>query len=144
MLTLVRIRFLIQLFPLLRIQIQYSKNMRIRIRIPNTVFKYLIVQEGEEYLHWMVGNIRGSDLATGDLLCEYLQPFPPSGTGYHRYAFVLYKQEARIDFAKEKRAQGQPLVFFSFPFTLSVRAEKNEKKIALHFKQFFGAASDGL
>jgi phosphatidylethanolamine-binding protein (PEBP) family uncharacterized protein len=77
--------------------------------------KYLNhVQEGEEYLHWMVGNIRGSDLSTGDLLCEYLQPFPPSGTGYHRYAFVLYKQEARIDFAKEKRTQEQPLAVFSF------------------------------
>jgi phosphatidylethanolamine-binding protein (PEBP) family uncharacterized protein len=62
----------------------------------------------------MVGNIRGSDLSTGDLLCEYLQPFPPSGTGYHRYAFVLYKQEARIDFAKEKRTQEQSLVVFSF------------------------------
>jgi large subunit ribosomal protein L38 len=48
--------------------------------------------ESSEYLHWMVGNIKGDDLATGTLLCEYMQPFPPFGTGYHRYVFVLYKQ----------------------------------------------------
>ena len=26
-----------------------------------------------------------------------MQPFPPQGTGFHRFAFVLYKQEAPID-----------------------------------------------
>jgi large subunit ribosomal protein L38 len=55
----------------------------------------------------MVGNIHGSDLTSGDRLCDYLPPFPPFGTGYHRYAFVLYKQEARIDFSKEQRSQAR-------------------------------------
>ena len=48
--------------------------------------------ESSEYLHWMVGNIKGSDIASGQTVCDYLQPFPPKGTGYHRYIFVLYKQ----------------------------------------------------
>ena len=59
--------------------------------------------EGQEYLHWMVGNIKGADMASGDTLCRYLQPFPPYGTGYHRFAFVLYRQEQEIDFSCESR-----------------------------------------
>ena len=57
--------------------------------------------EHDQYLHWMVANIRGSDLSSGQEICKYLQPFPPYGTGYHRYSFVLYRQEQQIDFAGE-------------------------------------------
>eukprot|EP00092_Neocalanus_flemingeri_P010114 GFUD01010898.1.p1 GENE.GFUD01010898.1~~GFUD01010898.1.p1 ORF type:complete len:470 (-),score=120.69 GFUD01010898.1:61-1470(-) len=64
-----------------------------------------LVTEGQEYLHWMVGNIRGTDLGSGDTLCNYLQPFPPFGTGYHRFAFVLYRQEGEIDFGSESREE---------------------------------------
>ena len=54
-------------------------------------------EDEAEYLHWMVANISGqggvADLATsGDTICPYLQPFPPYGTGFHRFVFVLYKQ----------------------------------------------------
>lgn len=48
--------------------------------------------DNKEYLHWMVANIRGEDIASGETLCDYLQPFPAYGTGYHRYIFVLYRQ----------------------------------------------------
>jgi len=54
-------------------------------------------EENQEYVHWMVANIKGSDLSSGQELFNYLQPFPPHGTGYHRYAFVLYKQDQHID-----------------------------------------------
>ena len=56
--------------------------------------------DSDQYLHWMVTNIRGGDVASGDVVCEYLQPFPAFGTGYHRYSFVLFKQEAVIDVTK--------------------------------------------
>ena len=54
-------------------------------------------EDEAEYLHWMVANISGqggvADLTTsGDTICPYLQPFPPYGTGFHRFVFVLYKQ----------------------------------------------------
>lgn len=52
--------------------------------------------ESKEYLHWMVANIKGSDISSGEELCNYLQPFPPFGTGYFRYIFVLYKQVWRL------------------------------------------------
>jgi len=56
-----------------------------------------LTEENQEYVHWMVANIKGSDISSGQQLFNYLQPFPPHGTGYHRYAFVLYKQEQHID-----------------------------------------------
>ena len=40
--------------------------------------------ETDQYLHWMLTNIKGSDLASGHLNCSYCQPFPAFGTGYHR------------------------------------------------------------
>eukprot|EP00727_Mastigamoeba_balamuthi_P004779 m51a1_g143 hypothetical protein (790) ;mRNA; r:458392-463570 len=50
-----------------------------------------------EWLHWIVYNIPGSDLAKGEVATSYMGPSPPKGTGKHRYVFVLYKQSARIE-----------------------------------------------
>lgn len=58
-----------------------------------------------ECLHWFVGNIVEGDISSGEVLCDYLQPFPPRGTGYHRMVFVLYKQHQRIDFSKYRKEQ---------------------------------------
>ncbi|XP_071172265.1 large ribosomal subunit protein mL38-like isoform X2 [Mytilus edulis] len=58
-----------------------------------------------EYLHWLIGNIPGNDLNKGEELCNYLPPFPVHGTGYHRYVFVLYKQNRKIDFSKDRRPE---------------------------------------
>eukprot|EP00088_Acartia_fossae_P053021 TRINITY_DN6016_c0_g1_i2.p1 TRINITY_DN6016_c0_g1~~TRINITY_DN6016_c0_g1_i2.p1 ORF type:complete len:480 (-),score=84.01 TRINITY_DN6016_c0_g1_i2:110-1549(-) len=58
-----------------------------------------LTEENQEYVHWLVGNIKGSDLTSGQELFNYMQPFPPFGTGYHRFAFVLYKQEGIMDFS---------------------------------------------
>ncbi|KAL3273753.1 hypothetical protein HHI36_015181 [Cryptolaemus montrouzieri] len=54
----------------------------------------------KEYIHWFVGNIPGQNIEKGETIVNYLQPFPPKGTGYHRFVFVLYKQERRLDFSK--------------------------------------------
>ncbi|XP_074644133.1 large ribosomal subunit protein mL38-like [Tubulanus polymorphus] len=61
--------------------------------------------QDKEYIHWFIGNIPGSDVSKGEVICDYLQPIPARGTGFHRYVFVLYKQEKKIDFSKEKRPQ---------------------------------------
>lgn len=52
----------------------------------------------KEYVHWLVANIPGNSVEKGDTIVEYLQPFPLKGTGYHRYAFVLYKQEKNVTY----------------------------------------------
>ncbi|XP_050070016.1 39S ribosomal protein L38, mitochondrial [Anopheles maculipalpis] len=59
----------------------------------------------KEYCHWFVGNIPNGDISKGEELISYLQPFPPKGTGYHRHIFVLYKQNARIDFSQYRRTE---------------------------------------
>ncbi|KAF6214290.1 hypothetical protein GE061_009030 [Apolygus lucorum] len=52
-----------------------------------------------ERIHWMVANIKGSDVACGEEICQHIQPLPFEGLGYLRYIFVLYKQEGKIDYA---------------------------------------------
>ncbi|XP_072312490.1 large ribosomal subunit protein mL38 [Eucyclogobius newberryi] len=56
-----------------------------------------------EYVHWMVGNVPAGAVQSGDELCHYLPPFPPRGTGFHRYIFVLFKQSGPIDFREDVR-----------------------------------------
>lgn len=51
-----------------------------------------------EVKHWLVGNILGNDLSTGDVMAEYVGSGPPKGSGLHRYVFLLYKQNGRLEF----------------------------------------------
>jgi len=46
----------------------------------------------KEVLHWMVTNISGSDLSSGQVLCNYLPPLPMKHGGGHRYVFILFEQ----------------------------------------------------
>jgi len=58
-----------------------------------------LIQSNSEFLHWMVGNIKGSDLSSGSAIVPYFPPFPMRGFGALRYVFSLYKQDALIDFS---------------------------------------------
>ncbi|XP_072702249.1 phosphatidylethanolamine-binding protein 4 [Ciconia boyciana] len=48
--------------------------------------------------HWLVTDIPGADLRTGDIkghvLTDYVRPTPPPRSGYHRYQLRLYEQPA--------------------------------------------------
>ncbi|XP_072230278.1 large ribosomal subunit protein mL38 [Leuresthes tenuis] len=60
------------------------------------------LQDNEaEYIHWLVGNIPGKAVEAGQELCHYLPPFPARGTGFHRYIYVLFKQERAINFQED-------------------------------------------
>jgi len=48
-------------------------------------------------------NIKGSDVASGQTIVDYMQPIPVRGTGYHRMIFLLFKQNEKIDFSEEQR-----------------------------------------
>ena len=48
------------------------------------------------WLHWLVVNIPGSDLASGEKYAEYAGAAPIQGSGYHRYVVLLYKQADKI------------------------------------------------
>ncbi|EFA03425.2 protein D3 [Tribolium castaneum] len=48
--------------------------------------------------HWLVGNIQGGDVSTGDVIAEYFGSGPPKDTGLHRYIFLVYEQKERLTF----------------------------------------------
>lgn len=50
------------------------------------------------------GNIPAGAVQSGEELCHYLPPFPAKGTGFHRYIYVLFKQEGQIDFQEDARS----------------------------------------
>lgn len=52
---------------------------------------------------YLRGNIPGNAVQAGQELCHYLPPFPAKGTGFHRYIYVLFKQDAHIDFKEDIR-----------------------------------------
>ncbi|KAM6331414.1 phosphatidylethanolamine-binding protein 4 [Alca torda] len=53
--------------------------------------------------HWLVTDIPGADLRTGDItgrvLTDYVRPTPPPRSGYHRYQLRLYEQPAQVAIA---------------------------------------------
>ena len=49
------------------------------------------------------GNIIGNDISSGETIVDYMRPYPPKGTGYHRYVYVLYKQTEKVDFSSLKQ-----------------------------------------
>lgn len=51
--------------------------------------------------HWMVSNIRSESGKTNyDEVFPFVPPYAFKGFGYHRYVFVLFKQESRRKFEK--------------------------------------------
>ncbi|KAM7349769.1 mitochondrial ribosomal protein L38 isoform 1-T2 [Cochliomyia hominivorax] len=56
----------------------------------------------KECVHWFVGNIPNGNVEKGDVIVNYLPPFPPKGVGYQRFIFVLYKQNKIMDFSSMK------------------------------------------
>ncbi|XP_016993093.2 large ribosomal subunit protein mL38 [Drosophila takahashii] len=58
-----------------------------------------------ECLHWFIGNIPNGQVNEGQVLAEYLPPFPPRGVGYQRMVFVLYKQQERLDLSQYQLAK---------------------------------------
>ncbi|CAD7084251.1 unnamed protein product [Hermetia illucens] len=47
--------------------------------------------------HWLVVNIPGNKLDEGQTLIDYIGSGPPAGTGLHRYIFLLFKQQGRVE-----------------------------------------------
>ena len=45
-----------------------------------------------EILHWLVVNIPGTDIDSGETYAEYVGSGPPLGTGLHRYVLLVFKQ----------------------------------------------------
>ncbi|XP_055372175.1 protein D2-like [Condylostylus longicornis] len=50
-----------------------------------------------EWHHWLVVNIPGNEVSKGKVLSDYIGSGPPEGTGLHRYIFLIYKQEKKLN-----------------------------------------------
>lgn len=62
-----------------------------------------LTEENSEYVHWLIGNIPSNEISKGEVVYDYLPPFPPVGTGYHRLVFLLFKQEGKVDYSNLKK-----------------------------------------
>lgn len=51
-----------------------------------------------EFQHWLVVNIPGDNIVKGDTLTEYVPSAPPVNTGFHRYIFLVFKQNSKLLF----------------------------------------------
>ncbi|XP_039955573.1 protein D2-like [Bactrocera tryoni] len=51
-----------------------------------------------EFKHWLVGNIPNNDISKGEVLSAYVGSGPPKDSGLHRYVFLLYKQNGKLEF----------------------------------------------
>ncbi|XP_068931786.1 phosphatidylethanolamine-binding protein 4 isoform X2 [Petaurus breviceps papuanus] len=66
--------------------------------------------------HWLIANISGDSLKTGNIsgseLTGYQPPGPPPQTGFHRYQFILFEQPERgkpITLSTKEKAKRGPL-----------------------------------
>ena len=55
------------------------------------------------WLHWIETNVntKTTDIRTGREIVQYQPPTPPSGSGKHRYYFLLYEQNDKTVFVKD-------------------------------------------
>lgn len=51
-----------------------------------------------EIQHWLVVNITGGDVGKGQEMTAYRGSGAPQGTGFHRYVFLMYRQQGKQDF----------------------------------------------
>ncbi|KAG0083897.1 hypothetical protein BGZ93_011200 [Podila epicladia] len=87
---------------------QHAPHVSFQIDSPNDKYTLIMTDPDapsranpkfREWRHWVVSNISGSasdlepaNLSLGTVLTPYMGPAPPSGSGPHRYVFLLYKQ----------------------------------------------------
>ncbi|XP_034261846.1 phosphatidylethanolamine-binding protein 1 [Pantherophis guttatus] len=49
-----------------------------------------------EWHHFLVTNMRGNDITSGQVLSDYVGSGPPKGTGLHRYVWLVYEQPQQL------------------------------------------------
>ncbi len=59
-----------------------------------------------EWHHLIIGNIPGNDFTGGEILTEFISSAPPKGSGLHRYVFLLYQQNGKIDYSQQPKLSG--------------------------------------
>ena len=60
------------------------------------------------------GNIPNGDVKEGEVVSGYLPPCPVKGTGFHRFVFCLFNQNARCNFEEIYRTHCSRFSFNKF------------------------------
>jgi phosphatidylethanolamine-binding protein (PEBP) family uncharacterized protein len=50
-----------------------------------------------EWHHWLVVNVPGTKVNSGEAISQYIGSGPPEKTGLHRYVLLVYKQQGKIN-----------------------------------------------
>ncbi|KAI5956228.1 TFS1 [Candida jiufengensis] len=111
-----------------------------------------------EYCHWLVTDIKFSntkddkgepeishfiDFKQGQELLPYVGPGPPPKTGKHRYVFLLYKQDPKVENLKSKAPKDRPNWGTGIPSSgVKDWIEKNAPNSKLLSVNFFYAQND--
>jgi hypothetical protein len=53
--------------------------------------------------HWLVVNILGCDVKSGEVIAEYVGSLTPKGNGLHRYIFLVFEQKGKMAFGDEPK-----------------------------------------
>uniref|UniRef100_A0A2A4JNY0 Phosphatidylethanolamine-binding protein n=1 Tax=Heliothis virescens TaxID=7102 RepID=A0A2A4JNY0_HELVI len=61
-----------------------------------------ITAASREWLHWLVGNVPGTDVMSGDVIAEHVGSGPGEGSGLHRYVFLVYEQPYELTFMETR------------------------------------------
>ncbi|XP_034473662.1 putative odorant-binding protein A5 [Drosophila innubila] len=54
------------------------------------------------WLHWLVVNVPGKDVAKGQLISEYYGPLPLKDSGLCRYVALVYQQSDKLNFEEKQ------------------------------------------
>ncbi|KAF8356831.1 hypothetical protein PRIPAC_91826 [Pristionchus pacificus] len=101
-----------------------------------------------EFLHWLVVNVKGSRIRTGNTVTDYIGAGPPEGTGPHRYVFSVWKQDRKLtadDYGKivsRTSADGRPH-FRTMDFARRATGEKDPKAVAANFFEYIIVYQEG-
>ncbi|VDL59702.1 unnamed protein product [Hymenolepis diminuta] len=108
---------------------------------PDEPFSKSDENEPNEYIHWMMQN--SGTLQGGDLIVDYLPPLPYFGTGFHRYVFVLYRQDnGPMDFSNELRGPVQESHHVERRFSTAEFYRRHQDHLTPAGLSFFQAAWD--
>lgn len=109
-------------------------------------------QADREVLHMLIVNIPGNDLEMGEVFTEFIgsgKHFllcylsftktrfglvgPPSGSGLHRYVFLVFKQSGKLKLTREKTSNRSGAGRFGFKTRDFVKANKLQGPVAGNF-----------
>ncbi|CAF4103926.1 unnamed protein product, partial [Rotaria sordida] len=100
-------------------QTQQQPNIKINKQSQDNTYRTLIMIDPDApssdqpitgpFIHWILSNFQGNNGIDGQAICPYMGPGPRSGTGRHRYIFLLYqsteqvKEEKKFDDIPQRR-----------------------------------------